>query len=56
MGIFANITRGQKDEFEKRLSELVLLTARNIREYFYPNIRFSTPTCETKSALKALAG
>ena len=54
--IFANITRGQKDEFGKRLSELVLLIARNTREYFYPKIRFSTPTCETKSALKALAG
>jgi hypothetical protein len=42
--IFKNITRGQKDEFGKLLPELALLTARNIREYSYTKIRFSTPT------------
>jgi hypothetical protein len=38
-----NITRGQKDEFRQLLPELVLLTARNIREYFHTKIQFSTP-------------
>ena len=56
MEIFGNITRGQKDGFGKRLPELVLLTTRNIQEYFYTKIRFSTPTCGTESALKALIG
>jgi hypothetical protein len=35
--------RGQKDEFGGQLAGLVLLTARNVREYFYTKIRFSTP-------------
>ena len=54
--IFTNIRGGQKDEFGKLLPELALLTVPNIREYFYTKIRFSTPTCGTESALKALAG
>ena len=41
--IFTNIRRGQKDELGRLLPELVLLTAPNIREYFYTKIRFSTP-------------
>jgi hypothetical protein len=51
--VFTNITRGQKDEFWKLLPELAFLTARNIREYFYTKIRFSTPTL---SAFLGLAG
>jgi hypothetical protein len=41
--IFTNIRGGQKDEFGKLLSELALLTASYIREYFYTKIRFYTP-------------
>ena len=51
--ILTNITRGQKDELGTRCPELVLLTARNIREYFYTEIRFSTPAL---SALLPPAG
>ena len=53
MEIFTNITRGQKDEFGKLLPDLALLTARNIREYFYAKIRSSMPTL---SAFLGLAG
>ena len=34
---------GQKGELGKQLSELVLLTVPINLEYFYTNIRFSTP-------------
>jgi hypothetical protein len=59
--LYANIRRGQKDEFGtwfgtwfgKLLPELVLLTASNIREYIYTKIRFSAPTL---SALLPMAG
>ena len=51
--IFTNIRRGQKGEFGTRCPELALLTAPNIREYFYTEIRFSTPAL---SALLPLAG
>ena len=37
------MTRGQKDELGGLPPKLVLLSARNIREYFYTKIRFSTP-------------
>ena len=50
--IFMNIRDGQKDEFGGQPAELVLLTAPNIREYFYTKIRFSTPAL---SALFPLA-
>ena len=51
--IFANIGHGQKDELGTRCPELVLLTVPNIREYFYTEIRFSTPALR---ALLPLAG
>jgi hypothetical protein len=42
--IFTNISGGQKDEFVGLPPELVLLTARNIREYFYTIVRkFDSP-------------
>ena len=41
--IFTNIGHGQKDELGTPCPELVLLTAPNIRGYFYTKIRFSTP-------------
>ena len=49
--IFANITRGQKGEFGTPYPKLALLTARNIREYFYmyTKIRFSTPVTHKHS-------
>ena len=40
-------------EFGKLLPELALLTVPNFREYFYTEIRFSTPAL---SALLPLAG
>ena len=51
--IFTNIGHGQKDELGTRCPELALLTVPNIREYFYTEIRFSTPAL---SALLPLAG
>ena len=45
--------KSEKDEIGKQLPELVLLTARNFREYFYTKIRFSTPGL---SALLPMAG
>ena len=51
--IFTNIRGAQKDEVGTRYPELVLLTAPYIREYFYTEIRFSTPAL---SALLPLAG
>jgi hypothetical protein len=45
--IFAKISRGQNEEHGTPGPQLVRLTARNIREYFYTKfttkIRFSTP-------------
>ena len=38
-----NIRHGRKDELGQLLLELVLLIVPNIREYFYTEIRFSTP-------------
>ena len=51
--IFTNIRHGQKDELGQLLPELVLLTVPSIREYFYTEIRFSTPDL---SALLGSAG
>ena len=51
--ILTNIRNGQKDELGTRCPELALLTVPNIREYFYTEIRFSTPAL---SALLPLAG
>jgi hypothetical protein len=56
MKIIANIKRGQNGELGTPWTENPVFAARNIREYFYTKIRFSTPTCGTESALKALAG
>ena len=41
--IFTNITRSQKDEFWGLPPELALLSASILLEYFYTEIRFSTP-------------
>ena len=51
--IFAKIRHGQKDELGAPGPELALLTVPNFREYFYTEIRFSTPAL---SALLPLAG
>ena len=49
--IFAKVRHGQKGELGKQLPELVLLTVPNIREYFYTEIRFSTPGSAPKCQL-----
>jgi hypothetical protein len=51
--IFAKVRGGQKGELGTLRPELAILTAPNFREYFYTEIRFSTPAL---SALLPLAG
>ena len=53
IGTFAKVTRGQNGEYGQLLPERVLLTTRNLREYFYTENRLSTPTLST---LPGLAG
>jgi hypothetical protein len=55
IGILIRNIREYYARLKGQTPELVLLTARNIRGYLYTKIRFSTPTCGTESALKALA-